>query len=740
MPKTIKEILEGLNPQQKEAVTYSGKYLLVSAGAGSGKTRVLTHRIAYEILKGECGPRGFIAITFTNKAANEMKERLKSLIGPAARYMQISTFHSACARLLRRYPASMGRDENFAIYDDDSKLKALNQIVSRMNFTSDVGKECKFQKKRISKYKNAGIGWEAVFENLSLDRETRYANKMSKEEREALIYRDYERELAKDNAVDFDDLISKAGELLEKNKAVKDALQERFTRIFVDEYQDTNPAQYKLIKLLAFPEAFVTAVGDSDQSIYAFRGSDISIITNFTKDFQGAKTVRLEQNYRSTPNILDVANCVIKHNSKRIDKKLWTENEEGEKVELVECENEMEEARFIASTIEKLHANGTSYSDFVVLYRNNNLSEPIEKRLVSEGILYQIRGGKRFYDRKEVKDAIAYLSATVNPKDDISLRRIINTPKRGIGNTSQEKLEAYALEKGIYLQETLKEAKNILKPAVGKVCAELKEKLENWNRLASRLPLGHFVSLVIEGSGLLEEEGEEKEERNKNLLQLCSAAKEMENQDSASSIIDFLEHVSLMQSGDEDGNGKEAVSLMTIHASKGLEFPIVFVAGMEEGSFPSSPLLSVKAEEEERRLAYVAITRAKKLLFLTYADKRFCFGWSQTRDRSRFLEEIAPNLLEEKEAQPRRFEFGTYKTSNSYAGFAKEGYLEDEGLNEWKGESQLAPGAYVIHKTMGLGRVEKVFSTPTGRRMSIDFKGYGSISFPVSDKSIEILD
>ncbi|MBQ5500220.1 MAG: UvrD-helicase domain-containing protein, partial [Aeriscardovia sp.] len=282
MPKTIEEILDDLNPQQREAVTYQGKYLLVSAGAGSGKTRVLTRRIAYELLTGEAEARNFIAITFTNKAANEMKERLKSLVGPSAGYMQISTFHSACARLLRMFPASVGLDKNFAIYDDDAKSKALSQIISKMGFTSEVNKECKSQKKWISKCKNRGISWEAVFEELGLNREAEYSQKMPWNMRSALIYRDYERELAKDNAVDFDDLISKAGELLEKDKEVRERLQRRFTRIFVDEYQDTNPAQYKLIRLLASPQAYVTVVGDSDQSIYAFRGSDISIIRNFT--------------------------------------------------------------------------------------------------------------------------------------------------------------------------------------------------------------------------------------------------------------------------------------------------------------------------------------------------------------------------------------------------------------------------------------------------------------------------
>ena len=744
MPKTIEEILENLNPQQREAVTYPGRYLLVSAGAGSGKTRVLTRRIAYQLLTGQAEPRNFIAITFTNKAANEMKERLKSLVGPGVGRMQISTFHSACARLLRTYPASVGLDRNFAIYDDDAKLKALNQIISKMGFASEVSKECKSQKKWISKYKNRGISWEAVFEDLGLNRGARYSQKMPWNMRSALIYRDYENELAKNDAVDFDDLISKAGELMEKDEQVREALQKRFTRIFVDEYQDTNPAQYKLIRLLSSPEAGVTVVGDSDQSIYAFRGSDISIIRNFTNDFKGSKTVLLEQNYRSTPNILAVANSVIKHNPKRIDKKLWTENEKGRKVELVECESETEEASFVASTIEELHSEGEPYSDFAVLYRNNDLSEPVEKRLVARGIFYQIRGGKRFYDRKEVKDAIAYLSSVSNPKDDVSLLRIINTPARGIGKISQDRLSAYAFENGISLQEALKDAKD-LKSATGKACKELEEKLEKWRNSASLLPLGRFVRELVEESGLLDEKAENREERDKNLYQLCSAAEEMEIQNPRASIADFLENVSLMQSGDEAGGGKEAVSLMTIHSAKGLEFPIVFVIGMEEGIFPPLNAFS-KDEEEERRLAYVAITRAKKILFLTYADERFLFGRRESRDRSRFLDEIPPELLKESEGGgqgffnfPRPYKKRDY---SSYGSSFSEDLSSSPGFQpqESEGGGQLVPGACVVHKTMGLGTVEKVFFSPTGMRVRINFKGYGSICFPASDKSIEVMD
>ncbi|MBR4399324.1 MAG: UvrD-helicase domain-containing protein [Aeriscardovia sp.] len=744
MSKTIEEILEGLNPEQKEAVTYPGKYLLVSAGAGSGKTRVLTRRIAYELLKGEAGPSSFIAITFTNKAAREMKERLEALVGPRAAYgMQISTFHSACSRLLRRHPDPVGLEKNFAIYDEDAKMKVLNRIISKMDFAADPAKACKEQKRLISKYKNNGISWEAAFKDLSLNFEARYFQKMPWDERNALVYRDYERDLAQNNAVDFDDLISKAIELLKKDGQVRGALQKRFTRIFVDEYQDTNPAQYKLIRLLASPQAFVTAVGDSDQSIYAFRGSDISIIGSFTKDFEGSKSILLEQNYRSTPNILSVANSVIKHNPKRVDKKLWTKNGEGKKVELVECETEMEEARFISSTIESLHSKGEAYSSFAVLYRNNDLSEPIEKRLAAKGVPYQIKGGRKFYDRKEVKDAVAYLSAVVNPKDDVGLLRIINTPARGIGKVSQEKLEAYASEKGIHLQAALKEAGKALRPGVAKACLELGEKLDGWRLLASSAPLGRLVRSVVARSGLLEEKAEGEEGRSDNLFQLCSAAEEMESQNPSASLIDFLEQVSLMQDGGEEGGKKDLVSLMTIHSAKGLEFPIVFVAGMEEGIFPSLNARP-KDEEEDRRLAYVAITRAQRELFLLFANERYRFGERKRQKRSRFLDEISPDLLSQREVGARPL-FGFERPSKGKAGFdsyrsafrEKTSYETQEGHG--KG-AQFLPGSCVIHKTMGLGTVEEVFPTPTGKRVKINFRGYGSISFPASDKSIELLD
>ncbi|MBQ1374198.1 MAG: ATP-binding domain-containing protein, partial [Aeriscardovia sp.] len=358
------------------------------------------------------------------------------------------------------------------------------------------------------------------------------------------------------------------------------------------------------------------------------------------------------------------------------------------------------------------------------------------------------RGGKKFYDRKEVKDAIAYLSSVINPKDDVSLLRIINTPARGIGKTSQEKLTSYALQKGVPLQEALKEAESVLKPAIGRACKELAAKLEGWRALSSSLSLSGFVKEIVEESGLLDEKGENREERNKNLYQLCSAAEEMETQDPKASIVDFLEHVSLMQAGGEGGSEKEAVSLMTIHSAKGLEFPIVFVIGMEEGIFPPSNATS-KDEEEERRLAYVAITRAKKLLFLTYADERFLFGKRENRIRSRFLEEIPSELLEEKEGEPRSyFNFAKRskrRNSSSYDSLFSEDPLSSKGPGEreeelGKEKGQLIPGAYVIHKTMGLGTVEKVFFTPTGTRVRINFKGYGSICFPASDKSLEILD
>lgn len=757
MLRPIENILSDLNPQQKKAVTYPGKYLLVSAGAGSGKTRVLTRRIAYQLLKGEALPYNFLAITFTNKAANEMKERLASLVGPVAGQMWISTFHSACSRMLRAHPESVGLGENFSVYDSDASAKVVKEVIAKYGVAAEE-KNLKGLRKWISKCKNTGRTWQSVFEEQGIGTSQSYNQKMMWPEVEALAFRDYEMVLAKNNAVDFDDLLLKAVELLRSNAQVREEYQRKFTRIFVDEYQDTNQTQYSLIRLLDSPQASITVVGDSDQSIYSFRGSDISIIRNFSKDFKGATTILLEQNYRSTPDILSVANSLIKQNSERVDKKLWTENGSGRRVELTDCDTPFDEARDIASRIIGMHDSGAPYSDFAVLYRNNDLSRAVEETFVKRGIPYTIKGSQKFYGRKEVKDAIAYLEVVANPKDDESLLRIINTPARGIGGVSQKKIAEYASQNKISMQSALGKMEGLLRPGVAKAAAALEAKIRAWRLKAQQgAPLEELVKSVIRDSGLLDPQrmgADEDEDRTANLEQLSAAAGELALKKPGATLLDFLEYSTLMMNGDGDGKESDTVSLMTVHSSKGLEFPTVFVVGMDEDIFPSITSKNQNKEEEERRLAYVAITRAQKNLFLSHVAERVRFGEREDMKRSRFLDEIPPELLTEREIEEDSYQpslFGGFLGRSSRYGSERTasprrsevGYgLPSASSRAHSSSGGKAPefkvGSKVRHKIMGLGTVEKVLSTPTGNKIRVNFRAYGSISLSVFDRSLEL--
>ena len=752
MLKSIEEILSDLNPEQKKAVTSSAKYLLVSAGAGSGKTRVLTRRIAYLLLKGEAEPYNFLAITFTHKSANEMKERLLSLVGRDAEKMWICTFHSACSKMLRAYPGAVGLGSNFSVYDADASSKVVKEIVSKYGIAVE-DKGLKGLKRWISGCKNNGRTWKDVFEEQGIVATKLFNQKMAWPEIEALVFRDYEMTLSRNNAVDFDDLLLKAVELLKNNAEAREAYRRRFTRILVDEYQDTNRAQYALIRLLDSPDASITVVGDSDQAIYSFRGSDISIIRNFSKDFKGSETILLEQNYRSTPDILSVANSLIKQNSQRVDKKLWTENGGGRRVELTNCDTPFDEARDIASRISRMHALGTPYSDFAVLYRNNDLSRAIEETFVKKGIPYTIKGSQKFYGRKEIKDAIAYLEAIANPKDEESLLRIINTPARGIGGVSQKKIREFAAQKGIPMQAALGRMEGILRPGVAKAAAALGEKLRAWRLKAQQgAPLEDLVQSVIRSSGLMDLQragADGDEDRVANLEQLSAAAGELALKKPGATLLDFLEYASLMMNGDGDGKDSDTVSLMTVHSSKGLEFPTVFVIGMDEDIFPSVTSQNQGKEEEERRLAYVAITRAQKNLFLSHVEERIRFGQREDLRRSRFLDEIPPELLTEREAdgesyQPSLFggggSFSRFERSRSSSPKSRAGSLGPvrANLSQPSRAPEFKVGSKVYHKLMGLGTVEKVLSTPTGNKVRVRFRAYGSISLSVFDKSLEL--
>ncbi|MEJ8554615.1 DNA helicase PcrA [Tepidibacter sp. Z1-5] len=720
--------LSTLNDMQRKAVLKTDGALLLLAGAGSGKTRVLTYRIAHLINDLEVHPSNILAITFTNKAANEMRERVEAIIGSDAHNMWISTFHSCCVRILRKDIDKIGYTRSFVIYDRSDQMTLMKDCIKELNI-NDKMYEAKTVLGHISDAKDKMINSKRFKEIHQND--FRMSNI-------AKVYSLYQERLMRNNALDFDDLIMKAIEILENNEGVLDFYQRKFRYIMVDEYQDTNRAQYKLVNMLAKRHGNLCVVGDDDQSIYGWRGADIKNILEFEKDYEDALVVKLEQNYRSTQTILDAANKVIANNITRKDKKLWTESDLGERIRTFKSRDEREEGDFIAHSIRKMNNDkGIEYRDCAILYRTNAQSRALEEALIKQNIKYRIFGGIKFYERKEIKDLIAYLRIIQNPVDDISLKRIINVPKRGIGLRTLEKIEDVALLKKESMYLSLYDADNI------DVSTRVKSKLREFTTLISALSamkdvysVTKLIEKVLENTGYIKElekdDSIENQTRIENLKEFLSVAMEFEKTSEEKDLETFLATISLISDMDSSDEDDDYVSLMTLHSAKGLEFPVVFLAGLEEGVFPISRALTDEIElEEERRLCYVGITRAMKTLYMTYASSRTIYGKTNYSRISRFIGELPKECL--KSLNKNEPESKILKKQNSLVEKYKQRNMEKDTKNIDNKEVVL--GAKVKHPAFGTGTVV----AQNGSTVSIAFENKGVKSINLEYVKLNII-
>lgn len=636
---------ELLNPKQKEAVFHTEGPLLVLAGAGSGKTRVLTHRIAYLIEEKGINPWNILAITFTNKAAAEMRERVDKIVGFGSESIWVSTFHSSCVRILRRHIDRLGYETSFTIYDTDDQRTLMKQIFRRLQVDSKQFKE-RAVLSRISSFKNDMITSQEALQNAGGD---------FREKKIAELYVEYQKELKKNNALDFDDLLLKTVELFEQDREVLEYYQNRFRYIMVDEYQDTNRVQFKLVDQLAGKYRNICVVGDDDQSIYKFRGADIENILSFESAFPGAHVIKLEQNYRSTQNILNAANEVIRHNRGRKAKTLWTSNGEGAQVRLSQFDTAYEEADYIVKDIlTETEKENRPFSDFAVLYRTNAQSRLLEEKCILYSVPYRLVGGVNFYQRKEIKDILSYLKTIANGQDDLAVQRIVNVPKRGIGATSMGRVISFASANGMSFYDALLRARAV--PSIGKAAdkiAGFTDQIEDFKARLSELSIQELIEEILEKTGYrkeIEEEGEvESETRLQNIEELINKAAAYWEGAEEPTLGGFLEEVALVAEVDNMDESENRVVLMTLHSAKGLEFPYVYLSGMEDGLFPSSMSImsdDADAVEEERRLCYVGITRARERLTLTAARQRMTNGETRFSKLSRFVEEIPSALLD----------------------------------------------------------------------------------------------
>lgn len=722
MTQSIHALLKGMNEPQQKAVAHTEGPLLVMAGAGSGKTRVLTHRIAYLIQEKGVNPWNILAITFTNKAAREMKERVELLVGPGAESIWMSTFHSMCVRILRRDIDRIGMDRNFSILDASDQLTVIKQVLKELNLDP----------KNWNPRTMLGAISNAKNELLSPDM---YESRVSgyREEQVAQIYRGYQKKLSKNQSLDFDDLIMKTLVLFEQVPEVLEYYQRRFQYVHVDEYQDTNHAQYQLVQKLAEKFKNLCVVGDSDQSIYRWRGADITNILTFEEDYPDAVTILLEQNYRSTEVILDAANHVIDHNTGRKPKKLWTDNYGGEKIHYHEAGTEREESFFIADKIEDLVKQGSfTYSDMAILYRTNAQSRTVEETFVKANIPYQMIGGTKFYDRKEIKDLLAYLRLISNPNDDLSFERVINEPKRGIGKTSLEKLQSYAAAHDISLFDAAAEADFTgISAKAAKAVVNFRRMIDNWTKQQEFLSATDLVDEVLETTGyekmLRTDKTLEAQSRLENIEEFKSVTMNFEQYSEDKTLVAFLTDLALIADIDkaDEEEHEHSVTMMTLHSAKGLEFPVVFLIGLEENIFPHSRSIMDEEEmEEERRLAYVGITRAEKKLFMTNAKMRTLFGKTNMNPVSRFISEIPGDFLEGKEdREPLPF-------ANKKQSIQSDRPVEKRKAKKATGASgaenaSWKPGDKANHKKWGEGTVVRVQGE--GKDMELD------IAFPAPE-------
>lgn len=714
----MNSLVKNMNAEQSEAVRTTEGPLLIMAGAGSGKTRVLTHRIAYLLDEKDVSPYNILAITFTNKAAKEMKARVEQLVGEEAQVIWMSTFHSMCVRILRRDADRIGIERNFTIIDPTDQKSVIKDVLKNENIDSK-----RFEPRMfigaISNLKN-----ELKTPEDAQKEANDYHSQMV-----ATVYKGYQRQLSRNEALDFDDLIMTTINLFERVPEALEYYQNKFQYIHVDEYQDTNKAQYTLIKLLANKFKNLCVVGDSDQSIYGWRGADIQNILSFEEDYPDAKTIFLEQNYRSTKTILNAANEVIKNNTERKPKGLWTANTGGDKINYYEATTERDEAEYVVREIMKHQRNGKKYSDMAILYRTNAQSRVLEETFMKSNIPYTMVGGQKFYDRKEIKDLLSYLRVIANSNDDISLQRIINVPKRGVGLSSVEKIQTYAVQNNISMFDALGEVDFIgLSKKVTQECIAFYEMIQNLIKEQEFLEISEIVEEVLVKSGyrdmLDREQTLESRSRLENLDEFMSVPKDYEENTplEEQSLINFLTDLSLVADIDE-ADTESGVTLMTMHSAKGLEFPIVFIMGMEESLFPH--IRAIKSDddhemEEERRICYVAITRAEETLYITNATTRMLFGRSQSNMPSRFLKEIPEDLMESHSGSKRQTIQPKAKPTQK-RGFSKRTTSSKKQVtsSDWK------VGDKVTHKAWGEGMVSNVNEKNGSVELDIIFKSEG---------------
>ena len=715
----MQSLLDGLNREQQQAVQHTEGPLLILAGAGSGKTKVLTVRIAYLLAQG-VNPYEILAITFTNKAAKEMKSRVEGLVGDVANRIWLSTFHSFCAKFLRfELDNFLGYNSNFTIYDTSDSQVVIKAALKALNLDD--------------KYYLVGAMISAISDaknKLMFASDYRKQARDFYQQKVADVYEYYERELRKNNALDFDDLLLVAVKLLQSNAAVLEKYSKRFKYVMIDEYQDTNHAQYLLAYLLSSHWKNIAVVGDADQSIYAWRGADIQNILDFEKDYPNCTSIKLEQNYRSTKIILDAANAVIDNNEGRPEKKLWTDKVEGAKIQHFTAQSEHEEAAFIGDTIVKKHdIHGVPYGDMAILYRTNAQSRVLEEALIKRALPYTMVGGTKFYDRKEIKDVLAYLRVLYNPFDDLSLLRIINVPKRSIGATTVSKLQDYARENGTSLFMTLTQLH-----LVDTIKGKTKEKLEEFGILIFTLvaemddkSVLDILEAILDRTGYLaqleESTDPQDQARAENIGELLSVAKDFQDTNPTGTVEDFLEQVALVNDVDSFEQEESKVTLMTLHAAKGLEFPIVFLGGLEEGLFPHSrTLMNPEEIEEERRLAYVGITRAEKELYISNATTRTVFGRTSSYLPSRFIDEIPAELVDSLRAK-RRIPDDIKPTVPRHMSVASrpvtKPIIRNEVIADWK------VGDTAIHSKWGNGKVVNVSGEGAGMKLTIEFPTQG---------------
>ena len=762
----MQEILKELNDKQYEAVVNTKGPCLVIAGAGSGKTKVLTHKIAYIMQEENAKPWDILAITFTNKAANEMKERIANLVGDNVKDMWVGTFHSICVRILRRFIDRIGFDTSFIIFDTSDQKTLIKNCLKDLAIDDKLFNERSVQSE-ISNAKN---------DMLEPFQYTAKAMGDYRKEKIATVYELYQKRLKENNAIDFDDIINYTIKILMENPDVLEYYSNKFKYVLVDEYQDTNKAQFTLITLLASKNGNITVVGDNDQGIYSFRGADISNILNFEKDFPGTKIIKLEQNYRCTGNILKAANAVIKNNEVKYAKKLWTENEIGKLPRVYLADNEYDEGSYIVEQIEHLKREEYyKYSDFAILYRMNTQSRAIEDIFRRENIPYKIIGGLKFYERKEIKDIIAYLRLIQNTSDNLSLKRIINEPKRGIGKTSLDSIEELANNEGISMYKIIKDAQQYGLNRIYLKSRDFINVIEELRQKQKDLTISELIKLTLKKTGYMQALKDEKtieaENRIENLDEFLTVAIEFEEQFAENTLADFLEGITLSSDLDNMEETEDSVTLMTLHSAKGLEFPVVFLVGMEEGIFPGYKSIGEPKElEEERRLCYVGITRAKENLFLTCSKKRTIFGSTSCNAVSRFLKEIPKELLDGYEEAFGDNENNSFKDTNytwtygnnngnvktfkinqeepvAVAASNKTGYnfrtaesfLSSLNKKDSFDISKYQEGQRVYHKKFGEGTINKVEEEGEDYKIDINFDKVGHKRLMAKFAGLEII-